>query len=544
MAGSASDCLDLSRPLGLAQIYQEEFPLRSVERATSERPVLIIGAGPAGLTAAYELARKGVPTLVVDADTRVGGIAQTSEYKGFRFDIGGHRFFTKVPMVVDLWRSMLGADFIRRPRLSRIYYDGKFFDYPLKPFNALSNLGLLKSIAILASYLWVKVRPIRPELSFEDWVSNRFGRRLYRTFFESYTEKVWGIPCRTISAQWAAQRIKGLSLRTAVINMLFPRLNRRKGQTVKTLIDEFEYPRLGPGMMWEAFHREVERLGARVELGVRATRIFHDARVVTGVELQRNGQRVEQRAAHVISTMPVRELVASLAPAVPHAVKLSADRLKYRDFLTVALIIDKAEVFPDNWIYVHDPAVAMGRIQNFKNWSPEMVPDPAKTCLGLEYFCSVGDALWSMSDAELVALGRKELGVIGLVEPDRVLDGTVVRMPKAYPVYDEGFTGALADARSYLDQFENLQLIGRNGTHKYNNQDHSMVMAMLAVRNLFGEEHDLWAVNADDEYQEEVHERRGTADDALSRDLRELAGTQPLVPSPLPAAGGHRRHRR
>jgi protoporphyrinogen oxidase len=514
--------------------------LPSVHQATAERPVVIIGAGPAGLTAAYELVRRGVPTLVVDADTRVGGIAQTSEYKGFRFDIGGHRFFTKVPMVVELWRSMLGADFIRRPRLSRIYYDGKFFDYPLKPFNALSNLGVSKSIAILASYLWIKVWPIRPETSFADWVSNRFGRRLYRTFFETYTEKVWGIPCRTISAQWAAQRIKGLSLRTAVINMIFPWLNRRPGQTVKTLIDEFEYPRLGPGMMWEAFHREIERHGGRVKLGVRATRVFHHGRVVTGVELQRDGQRVEQQAAHVISTMPVKELVNALSPASPHVVKQSADRLKYRDFLTVALIIDQADVFPDNWIYIHDPSVSMGRIQNFKNWSPEMVPDPSKTCLGLEYFCSVGDRLWSLSDSELIALGRKELGLIGLVHPDRVLDGTVVRMPKAYPVYDEGFTDALADARSYLDQFENLQLIGRNGTHKYNNQDHSMVMAMLAVRNLFGEQHDLWAVNADDEYQEEVRERRGPADDKLSRDLRALAGTQPLVPSQLRAVGGRR----
>jgi protoporphyrinogen oxidase len=424
---------------------------------------------------------------------------------------------------------MLGADFLRRPRQSRIYYDGKFFDYPLKPVNALSNLGVSRSIAILASYLWIKVRPIRPERSFEDWVTNRFGRRLYKTFFETYTEKVWGIPCKTISAQWAAQRIKGLSLRTAVINMLFPKLNRRGGGTVKTLIDEFEYPRLGPGMMWEKFHDEIVRLGGRVELGTRVTRIVHDGCTVHSVELERDGRTVVQPAAHVVSTMPLRECLRALHPPAPSEVHENSERLKYRDFLTVALIVDDANLFPDNWIYIHDASVRVGRIQNFKNWSPEMVPDPSKTCLGLEYFCSVGDDLWSLSDAELVALGRRELAQIGLARAEKILDGTVVRMPKAYPVYDDGFSDVVAAARRYLDSFGNLQLIGRNGTHKYNNQDHSMVMAMLAARNIFGEHHDLWALNADDEYQEEVKETTGK-DSLLERDLRQLATTQPLVP--------------
>jgi protoporphyrinogen oxidase len=507
----------------------------AISRATADTPIVVIGAGPAGLTCAMELARQGVPTLVVDADSRVGGIAQTSEYKGFRFDIGGHRFFTKVPGVAELWRSILGPDFIRRPRLSRIYYNKKFFDYPLKPMNALANLGILKSVAILASYLWSNVRPIHPEVSFEDWVSNRFGRRLYKTFFETYTEKVWGIPCRTISAQWAAQRIKGLSLKTAVINMLFPQLNRRPGQTVKTLIDEFEYPRLGPGMMWEAFAREIERMGGRIELKTRATRILHDGETVAAVELERDGVRVLQPAVHVISTMPVRELVRSLEPAPPGDIRCAADRLKYRDFLTVALIVDQADVFADNWIYIHDETVKVGRIQNYKNWSPDMVPDQSKTCLGLEYFCTVGDALWSMSDEELVELGKKELAQIGLARFESILDGTVVRMPKAYPVYDEGFTDALDDARHYLERFQNLQLIGRNGTHKYNNQDHSMVMAMLAVRNLFGEQHDLWAVNADDEYHEEVTENHEDTTSPLATDLRNLSSTQPLVPTQVPS---------
>lgn len=511
---------------------QPKQSLAPVTRATTESPVVIVGAGPGGLTCALELARQGVPTLVVDADCRVGGIAQTAEYKGFRFDIGGHRFFTKVPAVAELWRAMLGPDFIRRPRLSRIYYNKKFFDYPLKPLNALMNLGLVSSVAILASYCWSNLRPIRPEVSFEDWVSNRFGRRLYKTFFETYTEKVWGIPCRTISAQWASQRIKGLSLKTAVINMLFPTLNRRGGQTVKTLIDEFEYPRLGPGMMWEAFAREIERLGGRIELNTRVTRLHHDDGMVTAVEMQRDGMQIMQPATHVISTMPVRELLGSLEPAAPDDARGAANRLKYRDFLTVALIVDEPDVFADNWIYVHDETVKVGRIQNFKNWSPDMVPDQSQTCLGLEYFCTVGDDLWAMSDADLVELGKKELAEIGLARFDRILDGTVVRMPKAYPVYDEGFTDALAEARQYVERFRNLQLIGRNGTHKYNNQDHSMVMAMLAVRNLFGEQHDLWAVNADDEYHEEVAEHREqTTTSPLSADLKNLASTQPLVPT-------------
>jgi protoporphyrinogen oxidase len=505
--------------------------LKTIDAATAEAPIVIVGAGPGGLTCAYELARQGVPCLVVDADCRVGGLAQTVEYKGFRFDIGGHRFFTKVPAVVELWRSMLGANFVRRPRLSRIFFNGRFFDYPLKPLNALSNLGVLRSLAILASYAWIKLRPISPEVSFEDWVTNRFGRRLYKTFFETYTEKVWGIPCRTISAHWAAQRIKGLSLTTAVINMLLPGRNRRPGQTIKTLVDEFEYPRLGPGMMWEAFREEIVRLGGKIELETRVTRILHENGHVHSVEMQRDGRTLRQPATHVISTMPLRDFVRSLDPPAPLDIQQIAERLKYRDFLTVALIVDEADLFPDNWIYIHDSSVKVGRIQNFKNWSPDMVPDASKTCLGLEYFCSVGDDLWSMSDADLVALGRNELSRIGLARADRILDGTVVRMPKAYPVYDDGFMEVVAATRAYVDRFENVQLIGRNGTHKYNNQDHSMVMALLAVRNLFGAQHDLWALNADDEYQEEVREE-GPAS-SLNRDLRSLATTQPLVPTPI-----------
>ena len=364
----------------------------TVFESTSTVPVVVIGAGPAGLTAALELAQLGVPVLVVEANTRVGGLAQTVEYKGFRFDIGGHRFFTKVPAVRALWRSMLGADFLTRPRLSRILFDGKFFDYPLKPADALFNLGVFRSIAILASYLRVKVRPVDPEISFEDWVTNRFGRKLFRLFFKTYTEKVWGIPCRTISARWAAQRIQGLSLKIAVINMLAPWLNRRPGREVKTLVDEFEYPRLGPGMMWEAFAARIEELGGSVLLNARVTAVSHDGHAVRGVEIEdADGGRLFQPASNVVSTMPLTHLVRSLGRSAPAAVQQATRDLKYRDFITVAVVVDRAELFPDNWIYIHDPSVKVGRIQNFKNWSADMVPDRSKTCLGLEYFCSAGD---------------------------------------------------------------------------------------------------------------------------------------------------------
>jgi protoporphyrinogen oxidase len=489
------------------------------------KQTVVVGGGPAGLTAAWVLAKRGVLPLVLEADSQVGGLARTAEYKGFRFDIGGHRFFTKVGVVEKLWRSMLGPEMLTRPRLSRIYYGGKFFDYPLKPMNALRGLGLWNAFLVLLSYLWIQIRPIRPEVSFEDWVSNRFGRRLYRIFFKTYTEKVWGIPCNKIGAQWAAQRIKGLSLFTAVVNMLLRGVRRPGGEKqIKTLIEEFEYPRLGPGMMWEAFQADIERMGGRVLLNSPVQRIEHDGRSIVAVEYGRaNPTRVD--VSRFVSTMPLREVIQKLSPPAPDHARAAAERLAYRDFLTVALIIDAPTLFPDNWIYVHDPRVKLGRIQNFKNWSPDMVPDQRLTCLGLEYFCFEGDGLWTMSDADLVKLGAREIAAIGLLGGGNVIDGTVVRMPKAYPVYDEGFEAALAVVRDYLSTFENLQVAGRNGMHKYNNQDHSMVTAMLAAQNLLGDHHDVWAVNADDEY----HEEESVGD--VYKDLPDLEATQPRVPA-------------
>ena len=498
-----------------------------------EKPTVVAGAGPAGLTAAWMLARRGVRPLVLEQDVQVGGLARTVEYKGFRFDIGGHRFFTKVGSVQKLWRSMMGAEMLRRPRLSRIYYGGKFFDYPLKPMNALMGLGVVNSFLVFLSYLWIRVKPIRPEVSFEDWVSNRFGRRLYRIFFKTYTEKVWGIPCNRIGAQWAAQRIKGLSLFTAITSMLFKGFRKPGAKQIKTLIEEFEYPRLGPGMMWEAFHADVERLGGRVVLEAPVQRIEHDGAAIVAVEYGgREHQRVNVKA--FVSTMPLRELVHKLDPPAPEPIRAAASRLNYRDFLTVALVIDTPTLFPDNWIYVHDSRVKLGRIQNFKNWSPDMVPDQSQTCLGLEYFCFEGDGLWTMTDSELLALGARELEAIGLLGGARVVDGTVVRMPKAYPVYDDGFMDALAVLRDYLARFSNLQVAGRNGMHKYNNQDHSMVTALLAAENLLGARHDVWAVNADDEYHEESDVDVEDVDlDDVYESLPGMESTQPRVPTAI-----------
>jgi protoporphyrinogen oxidase len=417
----------------------------------------------------------------------------------------------------------MGEDLLKRPRLSRIYYRGKFFSYPLRPLNAVTNLGVFMSAAVFASYLRAQLRPIRPEVSFEDWVTNRFGRKLFLTFFQSYTEKVWGIPCATIEASWAAQRIQGLSLWTAIVGMF-------KTTGIKTLINEFEYPRLGPGMMWERCQVRVERAGGRVRFGRRVTGFSLDGDRVSGVTVSGADGRTETvPASCVISTMPVRSLVRGL-PDTPPVVREAADRLKYRDFITVALVIDRRDVFPDNWIYIHDADVRVGRVQNFKNWSPEMVPDDRYTCLGLEYFCSEGDDLWGMSDASLVETARREIVQIGLARADEIVDGTVVRARKAYPVYDSGYAAALDIVKGHLSRYENLFLVGRNGMHKYNNQDHSMLTAMLAVRNIFGAQHDLWAVNADAAY----HEDAATESDEAAYG-RQLAATEPRVPRAVSA---------
>jgi protoporphyrinogen oxidase len=468
--------------------------------------VVIVGAGPAGLSAAVDLAEAGRPVVVLEKDPRyVGGIARTVEYKGYRFDIGGHRFFSKSDEVTARWKQRLGPEFISVRRGSRIFYNGKFFDYPLKAANALFGLGVFTSIACMLSYAWAQVRPIKPEKSFADWVTNRFGKKLFSIFFRTYTEKVWGMPCEKISADWAAQRIKGLSLLNAVWHALVPQKKKSGGDVVKTLIDTFEYPKFGPGQMWEKHRDDVIAAGSQVVMGERVVAINTVGdRVISVTTHNPAGAETDWTGEDFIVSMPLQQTVLSFNPPLPAEAQAAAKRLQYRDFLTVALMVRKTELFPDNWIYVHDPSVKLGRIQNFNNWSPYLVPDSATTCLGLEYFCFEGDGLWTMSDEDLIALGKRELAQLGLVCAEDVFDGAVVRMEKAYPVYGPGYQDDLTIIRQALARFPNIQPVGRNGMHKYNNQDHSMMTAILAARNLGGGAFDLWKVNTDAEYHEEA----------------------------------------
>ena len=463
--------------------------------------VLVCGAGPAGLTAAYLLGRGGTPVTVVEAGTQVGGLARTCRYKQFGFDVGGHRFFTKISAVQALWEELLGEDMIDVPRLSRIHYGGRFFHYPLRPASALFGLGVWRTSRVLLSYLWSRLRPSAAENNFEEWVSNRFGGELYRIFFKTYTEKVWGVPCTEIRAEWAAQRIQGLSLARAIMSA--SPLQRRSG-AIRSLIDEFKYPRLGPGQMWDRCAELVEAQGGKVVLEHRVESFETSGSRVTAATVTTPDGPRRLEAEHFISTLSLRTLVRAFGDRAPGPVRAAAERLSYRDFIIVALLVDRPDLFPDNWIYVHTPGVTVGRVQNFNNWSAALVPEPGKTLLGMEYFCSKGDAVWSRSDEELVALATEELQALGLAGRAKVVDATVVRVLEAYPVYDSTYRESVTTIRQFLDSFENFQTVGRNGMHKYNNQDHSMFTAMLTVDNLRGASHDVWAVNSDFEYQEEV----------------------------------------
>ena len=470
---------------------------------------MIIGAGPAGLTASYELMKHGVTTTVVEKDSRyVGGLARTVEHKGYRFDIGGHRFFSKNEEVEGLWTEILGPELLTRDRLSRIYYQGRYFAYPLKAANALWNLGPVETVRCMASYARARVQPVRAPRSFEDWVRNQFGWRLYSIFFKTYTEKVWGISTKELSADWAAQRIKGLDMWLVLKSALLPkRKPSNRGDLVTTLIDSFRYPRLGPGQMWERVADIHQEKGRPVLLGRSVERIEHEGGFVRAVITKTESGAIEKhQGTDFISSMPIRELISRLEPAAPERVRRAADSLSYRDFISVAVMIDRRDLFPDNWIYVHDPSVKVGRIQNFKNWSPDMVPDQSKTCLGLEYFCFEGDGLWSSTDEELIDRARKELAHLGMCQPEEVFDGVVVRQKKAYPVYDDVYEAKVNVIREYLrTSLPNLHLAGRNGMHKYNNQDHSMMTALLVARNIAtGGGFDPWKVNADAVYHEEA----------------------------------------
>lgn len=491
--------------------------------------VFVIGGGPAGLTAAYCLTKATPSVLVIEKDpVYVGGISRTVKYNGFLFDIGGHRFFSKSKEVVDLWQEILPDDFIERPRLSRIFYDRKYYSYPLNAFEALSNLGVMRSAVCMLSFAYAKAFPIKSPSTFHQWVRNQFGEKLFSIFFKTYTEKVWGMSCEEISADWAAQRIKGLDLGVAVMHALkravLPKQPAKAadGAVVKTLIESFQYPRKGPGVMWEAAARKITAHGGRVLMGRELMKLdYNSDHLAWNIEVATaEGGRENYTARHVISSAPIRELVSKITP-VPSSLD-HARQLRYRDFLIVALIVNKPDLIPDNWIYIHDPSVKVGRVQNFGSWSPEMV-QPGMSCFGLEYFCFEGDGLWRAPDGDLIELAKKEIAQIGLIAAEDVVDACVVRQPKAYPVYDEDYRGHVAVIRRDLENtYPTLHLVGRNGMHKYNNQDHAMMTAMLTARNILAGDrlYDVWDVNEDAEYHE-----------AGSSGVTEALQSERLVPS-------------
>jgi len=463
---------------------------------TRERPVVVLGGGPAGLTAGYLLAKQGHPVIVLESTDQVGGIARTEVRDGYRFDLGGHRFFTKVQEVDDLWHEIMKEEFLKRPRQSRIYWNNKFLEYPLDGMDVIRKLGPVEVARCGLSYLWATVKPKGPEDTFEAWVSNRFGKRLYQHFFKTYSEKLWGVPCTEIRSEFAAQRIKGLSFFAAAKSAFFG----NKGNKIKSLISEFNYPRLGPGQMWEQMTEDIRAHGGEVRMNAPVTRLrLDDGRVV---ELVAGGETLTP--SHVISSLPLRTTVGITEPEAPVEVRDAARGLRYRDFLTVALVIDKPELFPDNWIYIHQPGVQVLRIQNFRSWSPALVPNDTDTSLGMEYFCFEGDETWNMSDDDLVAMASREIEQLGLARAQDVKFGFAVRVHKAYPMYDVEYPERVATIRGWLEGIENLTQVGRNGLHRYNNSDHSMLTAMRAVDNiLLGTTHDIWAVNAESVYHEE-----------------------------------------
>jgi protoporphyrinogen oxidase len=458
----------------------------------------VLGGGPAGLTSAHVLGLRGARGVVFEADGTVGGIAKTVEFNGYRFDLGGHRFFTKLKPVERLWQDMLGEDFLTRPRLSRIYFNGRYFAYPLQARDVIARLGLLESLLCALSYLGSLRRRNEKAETFEDWVTIRFGKRLYNAFFRSYSEKVWGIPGSEIRSQWAAQRIKDFSLVSAVLSILG--LQRKQ---VTTLIEEFKYPRLGPGQMWETFQERVEERGIPVHLNHRVVSVNRSGNRIESVTVATNSHQTVYPVDSVVSTIALSELVKRMSPPPPPEVLEAANTLRYRDFCLVALMLDEKEPFPDNWIYIHDEGTRAGRVQNFGAWSEDMVRE-GTTCLGVEYFCFEGDEIWEMSDAEAVELAKNEMARIGLIDPSKVIDGIKVRVPKAYPMYDSKYEECVEVVKSYVSTFENLQTCGRNGLHRYNNQDHSMWTAILATLNLVdGASYDVWSVNTEAEYHEE-----------------------------------------
>ncbi|MGB5685746.1 MAG: NAD(P)/FAD-dependent oxidoreductase [Candidatus Electrothrix sp.] len=456
-------------------------------KPAKDAQVVIIGAGPAGLTAAHTLLGRNISPIILEKDGEVGGISRTFTYRRYCFDVGGHRFFTNIPETQRLWQSLLGEDLLCVDRLSRIYYRQTLFQYPLSLKNILTTLGIGESLLILLSFIKAKIVPLPREDNFEQWITNRFGTYLYTTFFKSYTEKVWGIPCHEIQSDWARQRINGLSVLSVILYGLF---GTRK---LKTLTDHFFYPVKGSGMMWQKMAAVNKEAGGKILCNSPVTAIFHaNKRIVRVAYRDKRDHIQQQNVSSLISTLPINLLIECMDPVAPEHVRVAAAALKFRSFIQVCLIVAGNELFPDQWLYIHDPEIQVGRIQNYRNWSKAMAPDAWSTPIGMEYFCSQDEELWLMKDEELVALATEELSLLGLTERVVVRDGFVIRRSHAYPVYDSGYDEQLAVVRNYLEKFSNLQTIGRNGMHRYNNMDHSMWAGILAAENILGSSHDVW----------------------------------------------------
>ncbi|HEY4812848.1 MAG TPA: NAD(P)/FAD-dependent oxidoreductase [Solirubrobacteraceae bacterium] len=485
--------------------------------------IVIVGAGPAGLTAAFQLQKHGLSSVVLEASDQVGGISRTEQRDGFRFDIGGHRFFTKIKEIEDLWHEILPeGDFLLRPRLSRIYYAGKYFDYPISARNALRNMGVVEATLCIASYLWAQLRLPRNQESYEGWLIARFGSRLYRMFFKTYTEKVWGVPVSAMPADWAAQRVKSLSLGKALLNAVAPKRNQKE---ITSLIEEFQYPKYGPGMMWELCRDAITRQGTEVVMNAEVVSCLHTAGRATAVVTRRpDGSNGYHHFDELISSMPISELVKAMYPAAPEEITAAACDLRYRDHLTIALVVPASKVpWHDNWIYVHDPDVRTMRIQNFGAWSPHMVKC-GHNVLGLEYTLFEGDPFWDLDDAVLIECGKQELDGLELVRYDDIEHGYVVRTRKAYPVYDDRYHRNIQIIREWLcDNVRNVHPIGRNGMFRYNNQDHSMYTAMLTVENIvMGAAHDVWSVNVEEDYHERTEDAGVKVSSGTGRDAPQI----------------------
>jgi protoporphyrinogen oxidase len=461
------------------------------------KKAVIIGAGPAGLAAGHKLTVQGVETVILEKESRVGGLSRTIRYKGNYFDIGGHRFYTNNKEVLSWWQGVLKEDLRKVPRQSRIYYRETFFDYPISIANVIFNIGILNALAIVASYLKSRFLPLARENNLEDWMTNRFGKKLYEIFFKEYTKKVWGAACAELSADWAGKRIKGLSLFVAVRNAIFS----GRGNKVKTLIKEFYFPCLGSGMMYEAAAGDIVAKGGKINLHAEVVQINHDRNKITAVVCQdpRSGKKFDLEGSDFCSSMPLTLLVSRMNPLPGKDILAMCKKLSYRSLVMVYVIVKRKDLAPDNWIYVHSSNVLVARIQNFGRWSPEMVADPNTSSLGMEYFCDEGDRFWSRSDKSILETAAQELEKLKLCKKEEIIDGLVSREAKAYPVYSLDYRLALDALKKFVSGFSNLQCIGRYGMFQYNNMDNSAFSGFLAAKNILGANRDLWSIDLEKE---------------------------------------------